>query len=41
MLPPKGLLEERSLFAPFQAGPFHYLSPLPALYQVRLESTPS
>lgn len=32
----------RSLFPPFQAGPLHYLSPLPALYQVRgLQAPPS
>lgn len=31
----------RSLLPPFQACPLHYLSPLPALYQVRLQTIPS
>lgn len=31
----------RSLLPPFQACPLHYLSPFPALYQVRLKATPS
>ena len=31
----------RSLLPPFEAGPLHYLSPLPALYQVRLQATSS
>lgn len=44
VLPPKRPLHRRgwrSLLPPFEAGPLHYLSPLPALYQVRLQATSS
>lgn len=41
VVPPKSPREggcSRSLLPPFQAGPLHYLSPLPALYQVWLQA---
>lgn len=44
VLPPKRPFHKRgwrSLLPPFEAGPLHYLSPLPALYQVRLQATSS